>query len=128
MESVCRFQSEPVQRLIQDILSRTLKDKTYSPDATPEWTKTISQEIMTNIKSTISWMKRKRVWGRLTVELELNYDRYKIVVDVTIGEVKGQGVRCASRCLWDTETDSYATGTFKNVDSLQRSYQARKID
>jgi hypothetical protein len=36
------------------------------------------------------------------------------VVQVTIGEVHGQGVRIASRCLWDTETDNHASSTFQN--------------
>ena len=40
--------------------------------------------------------------------------RYKIVVQVTIGEMKDQGVRVASRCLWDTATDNYASVNFKN--------------
>ena len=45
---------------------------------------------------------------------ELNIPRYKIVVQVTLGENKGQGVRVASRCLWDHKTDNYATLTYKN--------------
>lgn len=40
--------------------------------------------------------------------------RYKIVVQVTIGHMKDQGVRVASRCLWDTHTDNYASVHFKN--------------
>lgn len=41
-------------------------------------------------------------------------NRYKIVVQVTIGQMKDQGVRVASRCLWDTATDNYASVQFKN--------------
>ena len=48
---------------------------------------------------------------------ELNIPRYKIVVQVGLGEVRGQGVRVASRCLWDTESDNQASYSFKN-DSL----------
>lgn len=40
--------------------------------------------------------------------------RYKIVVQVTIGQMKDQGVRVASRCLWDTATDNYASVHLKN--------------
>jgi hypothetical protein len=32
----------------------------------------------------------------------LGYERYKLVVQVTVGEKTGQGIRLASRCLWDT--------------------------
>ena len=48
---------------------------------------------------------------------ELKYARYKFVVQVVMGENKAQGVRVASRCLWNPETDNYATYNFKNVCS-----------
>jgi len=46
--------------------------------------------------------------------LELNIPRYKVVLQSVIGEVQGQGAFIASRCLWDTEVDSYASYSFKN--------------
>ena len=45
---------------------------------------------------------------------KLNLPRYKIIVQVTIGQMKDQGARVTSRCLWDTTTDNYATVNFKN--------------
>ena len=45
----------------------------------------------------------------------MNFDRYKLVVDVSIGEFKGQGIRVGSRCIWDTTTDNFATVSYKNV-------------
>ena len=47
--------------------------------------------------------------------IDLEFDRYKIVVQVDIGEFKGQGIKIASRALWDTNTDTYASSSFKNV-------------
>ena len=44
----------------------------------------------------------------------LKYDSYKIVVQAVIGEVKGQGVRVASKCLWDVSNDNYASYTYQN--------------
>ena len=44
----------------------------------------------------------------------LNIPRYKILVQVTIGQKKDQGVKITSRCLWDTATDNYATVSFQN--------------
>lgn len=41
-----------------------------------------------------------------------NYFRF--VVQVSIGEQKGQGVRVVNRCFWDFETDNLATVTYKN--------------
>lgn len=45
---------------------------------------------------------------------ELDLPRYKVVVQVTLGELRRQTVRVASRCLWDTETDNYASYTWNN--------------
>lgn len=41
--------------------------------------------------------------------------RYKHIVQVIIGELKGAGVKCGVRCLWDSETDGYTSDTFMNV-------------
>ena len=43
--------------------------------------------------------------------------RYKVVVQVVIGEQRGEGVRMGTRCLWDADTDNYASDVFMN-DSL----------
>ena len=41
--------------------------------------------------------------------------RYKVVVQTTIGQMRDQGIRIASRCLWDPTTDNYASCSFSNV-------------
>lgn len=41
--------------------------------------------------------------------------RYKIVTTVTVGQIADQGVRVASRCLMDQETDNFASGSYKNT-------------
>jgi tctex1 domain-containing protein 2 len=45
---------------------------------------------------------------RDAVKAQCHVPRYKLVVQVTVGQMKDQGVRVASRCLWDTATDNYA--------------------
>lgn len=45
---------------------------------------------------------------------EMNIPRYKIVVQVSIGQRKNQGVCITSRCLWNTATDNFASAEFKN--------------
>jgi len=49
---------------------------------------------------------------------ELNHTRYKIVVQVLIGEQKGEGLRISTRCLWDPDADNYASHTFISVSQL----------
>jgi len=46
---------------------------------------------------------------------KLNIIRYKIIVQTTVGQMKDQGVRVASRCLWDVQTDNYASASYTNV-------------
>lgn len=45
---------------------------------------------------------------------ELQIPRYKFMVQVVVGERKSQGVRMGCRCLWDSETDNFATAEFSN--------------
>lgn len=45
---------------------------------------------------------------------EVRSTRYKIVCIVHIGQLKDQGIQIASRCLWDSAHDSFATYEFKN--------------
>ena len=40
--------------------------------------------------------------------------RYKIMIKVIIGEVKGQGFKVASKCLWDPSLDNFASYQFQN--------------
>lgn len=45
---------------------------------------------------------------------DLEIPRYKTVSSVTIIENKGQGLKIATRCIWNTDTDNYATYTYTN--------------
>ena len=51
---------------------------------------------------------------RTAVKSTLPVSRYKLVVQVTVGQLKDQAVRITSRCLWDTQTDNYARTDYKN--------------
>ena len=58
---------------------------------------------------------RDSYWLFSTVALQL--ERYKFVVQVVIGEQRGEGVNMACRCFWDADTDNFAQDSFVN-DSL----------
>ena len=88
-----------VKSIIDSVLKERLAEKSYSPEMTAQWTREISDEIKNKLKS------------------ELELPRYKFVVQVVIGEQRGEGVRMGCRCFWDAETDGYGEATFRN-DSL----------
>ncbi|XP_057367531.1 dynein light chain Tctex-type protein 2B-like [Daphnia carinata] len=93
-----KFRPNAVKSIIQTILNEELSGKQYDAEQTPVWSRSIADKIKNKIK-------------------ELNYSRYKIIAQVLIGEQRGEGVRMATRCLWDAEADNYATQTFMS-DSL----------
>ena len=73
---------------------------TISPYSLPLFIKKLSKGIADKIKE--------------QCKTAMNVPRYKIMVQVTIGQMKDQGIKITSRCLWDTTTDNYATVSFQN--------------
>ena len=45
---------------------------------------------------------------------QYNNPRYKLVCHVLLGELKGQGIQTASRCIWNEKTDNFVSVTYKN--------------
>ncbi|KAH7700054.1 tctex1 domain-containing protein 2 [Aphelenchoides avenae] len=45
---------------------------------------------------------------------DLQTPNYKYVVQVVIGEQRGQGLRMHSACCWDVDTDAQATYLYRN--------------
>lgn len=95
LEPKKRFEASKVKAIIDDVLESHLKDEKYDPRACRQSVKTLSEIIKVRVK-------------------ELNYERYKIVCMVTIGQLKEQGFRMGSRSCWDAKQDTFATGSYKN--------------
>ena len=86
------------KEIIHASLNDQLGGKVYDASKVSQWSKAIADNVKSQVKT-------------------LGYDRYKIVVEVVIGEQRGEGVRMGSRCLWDSDTDNYASDVYMN-DSL----------
>lgn len=110
-----RFKPNTVKSIIQTILNEELSGKQYSPELTPQWTRLIADRIKDKIKGKLVCYENFNAHLHTMFSLELNYTRYKIVTQVFIGEQRGEGVRMATRSLWDAEADNYATHTFMSV-------------
>lgn len=93
-----KFRPAAVKECIHQILTDFFVGKSYSGDECTTWCKNISHEIKDRLK-------------------EMGYDRYKFIVQVVIGEQRGEGVKMACRCFWDSDTDNCAQDIFMN-DSL----------
>lgn len=92
-----KFQSSAAQQVINELLETYLKTEQYDPNASAQMTKTLAQIIKDGVK-------------------ELNYTRYKIICIVTIGQMLDGdvGILQASRCVWDTNWDTFASGVYTN--------------
>eukprot|EP00794_Sanderia_malayensis_P011191 gene11191-12365_t len=90
-----KFRPAAIKPVIHEVLNEELSGKQYNPDETANWSKKISDSIKEKLK-------------------DMEYDRYKIVVQVVIGEHRGEGVKYATRCLWDSDTDNFAQDIFTN--------------
>lgn len=95
LEPAVKFESDKVKNIIESVLESQLKDESYDPKSNKQMVLTLSEIIKSRVK-------------------ELNYQSYKIVCMVTIGELKDQGFRMGSRCCWDPKWDNFATGNYKN--------------
>ncbi|XP_005100157.1 tctex1 domain-containing protein 2 [Aplysia californica] len=93
-----KFRPVNVKEMLHTVLGEKLTGKTYSSEDTTAWTKEISETIRDRLK-------------------DMGHDRYKFVVQVVIGEQRGEGVKMCCRCFWDSDTDNYAQDIFMN-DSL----------
>ncbi len=85
-----------MQKIIQRILEEKLKGVEYDAKTAPDITEDLVSEI------------------RIRIKQETNMPRYKLGIKVILGELKGQGIRISSKCLWDVAFDNYASHYFTN--------------
>eukprot|EP00736_Rhodelphis_marinus_P012861 Rmarinus@m.26314 len=90
-----RFSATAVKPIIQKALKEELEGKKFHADESRQTCLKLTDQIKAEVK-------------------KLGFPRYKIMVQVVIGEIKGQSVRVASRSLWDADKDNYASASFKN--------------
>lgn len=90
-----KFNSQHVHEVIKKLVDDKLDKMIYSKKWSPNLTKILCNQIKEKAKT-------------------LNYERYKMICNVTLGENKGPGIMATSRCSWDHRTDDYATYTFQS--------------
>uniref|UniRef100_A0A3Q4B247 Uncharacterized protein n=1 Tax=Mola mola TaxID=94237 RepID=A0A3Q4B247_MOLML len=102
-----KFKPAVVKNCIREVVRERLSGLRYEPEEVPELSRSLADSVRDKVK-------------------DAGFDRYKLVVQVVIGEQRGQGVKMSSRCLWDADTDSYAEDVFMNVGALFRSLRLTK--
>ncbi|XP_043941694.1 dynein light chain Tctex-type 4 [Protopterus annectens] len=92
----CRFDADKVQKSLEAALAVHLADTKYNPATTGQMAQSLSDILRRKVKDLIP-------------------PRYKLVCSVILGQINNQGMRIASRCLWDPENDSFASAIFSNT-------------
>ena len=87
--------SSKVRQIAEDILEAELADKTYDHVICGKMACDLAVKIKAKVK-------------------DLGVPRYKIVCQVIVGQIQEQGLEAASRCVWDSKTDTYECVSFKN--------------
>lgn len=95
MEPTVKFPASQITEIANEVLSERLGGAEYDENECKELSKGLCNEIQSKIKL-------------------LNMPRYKFVCYVHIGQIKGQDMVIASRCLWDTNVDNFASAKFEN--------------
>ena len=90
-----KFMKRDVEKMIAKLLSEKVGERKY----VYEESLPLSKELCAMIQQEVQRM---------------GYERYKLVVQVNVIEAASQGIRIASRCLWDPDVDNYAEYTFTN--------------
>ncbi|XP_040158930.1 dynein light chain Tctex-type 4-like isoform X1 [Anopheles arabiensis] len=93
------FNREACEAILRESMDKSLQGVEYSSYFAPSLCQQICEDIKTRVK-------------------ELKFDRYKIIVTVTIGERYMQGLKAITQFLWDPEKDSYATCIYDASPSL----------
>ena len=104
---VCTYQLEPKdkERFFPSKVNNAVKEcvEDYLDDN--QWDETKNHEICEELTQSV----RKKV-------KEIKMPRYKIIVQVICGALKGQGIRVTSKCLWDPNFDNFCTFTHREDD------------
>eukprot|EP00793_Prasinoderma_coloniale_P005118 PRCOL_00000879-RA len=90
-----KFRKGRVQKVVTELVKSRLDGLVYDPVRSAQVAKELSDVVKEKVK-------------------DLGYDRYKLIVQVTVGQKVGQAMRIASRCLWDTNTDNCASDYYEN--------------
>lgn len=90
-----KFPEGSVRNILKEVLTETLAEVNYEPNTCRQLTKSISEDLKQKVK-------------------EMKIQRYKIICLVHIGQLGQQAMRIGSRCLWDTNFDSYTSYEYKN--------------
>ncbi|KAL4445709.1 hypothetical protein ABPG74_006260 [Tetrahymena malaccensis] len=109
-----RFYPSKIQKIIKELFEDRLKGVEYDPNNANQLSERLVLELREKIKrgEILIFSKSQYQYNIFKLLIEGRVPRYKIGVQIVFGEIKGQGLRIASKCLWDVQNDNYASYTY----------------
>lgn len=96
MKSSSRFDKIEVKQLIENLVDPILdRQNEYESHQFTQLSKDLSRLIKDAMKT-------------------LNYDRYKYVIQVVLGQSTDENLMMTCRCLWDIDQDNYLSYVYSN--------------
>ena len=89
-----RFFPSKVRAVVQECIEDYLEENQWEESKSPEICEDLTRLVRKKVKL-------------------LKMPRYKLIVQVVCGALKGQGIRVTSKCLWDPNFDNFCTFTHK---------------
>ncbi|GBF95334.1 hypothetical protein Rsub_07762 [Raphidocelis subcapitata] len=100
-----RFSAPRAKALVGEVLRARLGGAAYDADSASSWAREISEEIRERLKA--------EPWA----------PRYKVVVQVVLGEQRGGACKAVARCFWDEQSDGVAQDSFANVRCRRHAWK-----
>eukprot|EP00341_Mesodinium_pulex_P015532 CAMPEP_0116925832 /NCGR_PEP_ID=MMETSP0467-20121206/24355_1 /TAXON_ID=283647 /ORGANISM="Mesodinium pulex, Strain SPMC105" /LENGTH=134 /DNA_ID=CAMNT_0004604955 /DNA_START=31 /DNA_END=435 /DNA_ORIENTATION=+ len=91
-----RFYPSVAKKIAEEVVNAELHDMEYDEEDAKAWSLSIGDKV------------------RDALRKNMTIPRYKIIVQSTVGQLRDQGIRVASRCLWDVSTDNYTSVSYTN--------------
>ncbi|XP_076033553.1 dynein light chain Tctex-type protein 2B-like [Oratosquilla oratoria] len=88
-----KFRSSTVRDVIHQVLVSNLSNYIYTTETADSTASNLSEAIRNKV-------------------VELSLPRYKYIVNVVMGANRGEGVKVGARCLWDADSDNFASDVF----------------
>lgn len=92
-----KFCPVKTKQVIKEVVEKILGETKYQAESVQQQCMDIAETVRNNLKDTYT-------------------QRYKVMVQVAIGQKQGQGVRMGSRCFWDSDTDNVAWYSYTGED------------
>ncbi|CAN2391867.1 Tctex1 domain-containing protein 4 [Pristimantis euphronides] len=92
----CKFNPSRAQKALETILKTYLVNTKYNPLTSRQLAQNLSDLIRSKLK-------------------EFSPARYKVVCSVFLGQMGPQGVKVASRSLWDPQNDNFTSASYFNT-------------